>query len=292
MQLSEAKDGSSIITPLSGFPLFFVKRSPRIMTNNVWAVLSSFSQSLPKSKAFEALSYIDQAQEFFIAAGSPKVKSRPVLYYYSYLNLVKAFLLHKSIQLPSFVKHGLTERDLNLNERYRFNGQRVNLFKKKTKDFNLAAVFIEQLGANVNKDKTFKVSELMSHIPSVHRTWSIRQSAKSKGGFQPRLCPSSFYVLRKGKEFWVRMVVKKNDHEVSRTIADVKGRKSFGKVFEEVKSTCSDERWFETASEVGIKKGIDNAIYRLAEKVKALNPSYVLAQEEYTDFTFLRRRQE
>lgn len=281
MKLSKANEGSRFISPLSGFPLFFVKRSPRIMTNNVWAVLSSFSQSLPKSAVFEALSYIDQAQEFFIAASSPKVKSRPVLYYYSYLNLVKAFLLHKGVQLPSFPKHGLTERDLNLKERYRFNGQQVKLFEKKTKYFNVAAEFIEQMGINVTKEKIFRVSELMSFIPSVHRTWSIRHSAKSKYGFQPRFCPSDFYVYRKGKNFWVRMVVKKNDYEVRRTILDVKGRKSFGKIFKEVKSTIKDERWFETTPEVGIRRGIDNAIYRLAEKVKALNPGYVLTHEGY-----------
>ena len=281
MRLSDAKDGEPIIKPPSGFPLFFVRRVPRIMTNDVWAVLSSYSQSLSKKKAYECQSYIEQAQEFFLAASGSKVKSRPVLYYYSYLNLAKAFLLHRDITLPSFPKHGLTERNLNVKERYRFSGQRISLYGKDAKHFNVAVELIEQLGTNVEKEKKFHISDLMGYIPSVHRTWSIKQSTRSRNGFQPRFCPSDFYVYRNGNRFWVRMTIDKNDPEATITIREVKRRKSFKGIFKEVRGQEKDERWFETKEETGTKNGIDNAIRRLANKVKEINPGYVLAKEGY-----------
>ena len=77
------------------------------------------------------------------------------------------------------------------------------------------------------------------------------------------------------------MTIDKNDPEATITIREVKRRKSFKGIFKEVRGQEKDERWFETKEETGTKNGIDNAIRRLANKVKEINPGYVLAKEGY-----------
>ena len=59
----------------------------------------------------EALSYIDQASDFYKSALQSQIDAaRPVQLYYSYLNIVKAFILCRGTRnsLPS-VRHGINE---------------------------------------------------------------------------------------------------------------------------------------------------------------------------------------
>lgn len=53
-------------------------------------------------------SYIRQADNYWQAASKTSYKSSSLLYYYSFLNLVKAYLLLENPRLPHNVKHGLS----------------------------------------------------------------------------------------------------------------------------------------------------------------------------------------
>jgi len=78
----------------SGFPLFYDKRKPRVVTADPWAFLSHLAVTkLDKRREEIANAYIAQGNDFFEAAQNPRFHTRPLLYYYAFLNVVKAALL-------------------------------------------------------------------------------------------------------------------------------------------------------------------------------------------------------
>lgn len=72
-----------------GAPLFYrAARVPRVVTAEPWAFLRYRSEAaLSGDRRARATAYVEQAFDFFQAASSPRLSSRPLLYYYSFLNL-------------------------------------------------------------------------------------------------------------------------------------------------------------------------------------------------------------
>src|SRR5881409_2856336 len=108
MKLPPARDGKVLEHGISGFPLYFSKKGrPTVITNDIWAYLEYASlKQLPKEAAQQAIAYVDQAFEFYEAASNPRFSSRPMLYYYSFLNLAKVLLLHRRMKFPPLLDHG------------------------------------------------------------------------------------------------------------------------------------------------------------------------------------------
>ncbi len=80
-----------------------------------WAVISgavrdaAITRSLPDNEAKSALSFVRQAKEYFIAAErAGALETRPLLYYYSFLNLGKALSIARGrTGMVGKVKHGV-----------------------------------------------------------------------------------------------------------------------------------------------------------------------------------------
>ena len=78
-----------------------------------WVIMRRvvLDQVVPGPSRDEALSYIDQAADFFNSALASDIRAaRPVQLYYSYLNIVKSFIICRGVQqtLPK-IQHGLNE---------------------------------------------------------------------------------------------------------------------------------------------------------------------------------------
>ncbi|MGE5708724.1 MAG: YaaC family protein [Nitrospira sp.] len=70
--------------------LSLTRVKPRIVTADPWAFLNHLvDDRLSRSNRSAAFSYINQAFDFFEAARNPQIGSKSLLYYYSFLNLVK-----------------------------------------------------------------------------------------------------------------------------------------------------------------------------------------------------------
>lgn len=270
-----ARDGEEIVPSKSGFPIFFRKRQNRVLTSNVWSLLSSLSERyLEEAENADAQAYLEQAQEFFTAASSPRIRSKPLLYYYAYLNLAKVFLLHRGRTVPPTAKHGMTETTLNIRNRVRLQGMRVRIFPRNPNQFNLAAEFIHELGED-NVPPIMWIVDLISQLPSIHRTW-VRA-----GDADPLLCPANFTVLKDGVDLWARVAVDTTDDDVVRTIPVVRNRRRFRTCLRHVTAGADDQLWFDTATETGRRRGVDNAILRLARHVAPLSPGFLLTTEGY-----------
>lgn len=88
----------------SGFPYFikslptdFLIKANKLPVSDIWGLWHYIIHSVKKKygRRFDLQfleSLLEQAQYFFEAAASAPIKSQPLLYYYSFLNLTKAFL--------------------------------------------------------------------------------------------------------------------------------------------------------------------------------------------------------
>jgi hypothetical protein len=120
----------------------------------------------------EALAFIDQAEDYFRAASKTSTAAtKPVLYYYSFLNLAKAFVLHrKPFSTIPIAKHGLSEKlpagGRELIDAYMdayTNGRNINVFD----------AFHEALTEThfTSSRKRIDVINILPQILQGHRIW-------------------------------------------------------------------------------------------------------------------------
>lgn len=106
-----------IIKPQYGFPLFtqsqstnFLVSGEKLRVTDLWGlwhyILKGYVKRYGKKKIDYAflLSLIEQAQYFYSAATEAPLKSQPLLYYYSFLNVAKAFI---TLRNPALHTSGL-----------------------------------------------------------------------------------------------------------------------------------------------------------------------------------------
>src|SRR5688572_28738022 len=106
----QARKGTEVKNHPEGFPLFFDRRKQRIVTADPWAFLTQLAVTkLKKNEEDIALAYIQQGHEFYDAAQNPRLNSIPLLYYYSFLNVLKAALLIRGVSLPAAARHGISD---------------------------------------------------------------------------------------------------------------------------------------------------------------------------------------
>lgn len=283
------KEGHPLSNQPKGAPLFYGgRRLPRVVTSDPWAFLRFKSQSeLPKEQRSRAVAYIDQAFDFFEAASNPRTSSRPLLYYYSFLNLSKVLVLHKKqITLPLLVRHGIYDPRANVKERLRFEGQRVTLSSPDRTHSELFPEFLLALsGASALCGRAFRVIDLMGQIAGIHRTWTALQEGK------PRFCPiEPLEFWSDGKGVWAVLKADDKDVDVKQPLRRMRRSMRFRKLFTQVAALSrpgnepnpkQHHLWFRTAKIGGSRRGIDRAIDRLSKRLSVLGIHGILTQTGY-----------
>ena len=144
-----ARVGRSLESRPSGFPAYFEKRQQRVVTGDVWAFLRHLvTETLDRAREREALAFLEQAAEFFDAAGNPRMGSKPLLYYYSFLNLAKMALVTSGVALPPGPRHGISDPRANIRTRLRFQGQTVHMDPVDLSHSRIFSEFVRMLGGN------------------------------------------------------------------------------------------------------------------------------------------------
>jgi hypothetical protein len=236
------------------------------VTSDVWGYLKHVAAAkLPKSEENKAVCFIDQALEFFQAADNPKLYSRPLNYYYSFLNLAKMAMLVKGVPLPPTARHGISDPRANLRTRLRISGQRV---RSETCAGDHSQVFpelVHMLGGEITTPRNFKIPVLLSQMPGIHRTYC--RVTKSAPQFLPI---RRLELLRENRELWVRLAFSKIDKDVTSTLPRIRNRQEFRRVFGQVQSADDNEIWFESGVIHGPTNATDRAIRELAEIVREI----------------------
>lgn len=157
----------------------YYKLKPLLFTTNPWSLIAqSIKTKCPQPARKAAAAFLQQAEDNFFAANSAGViAAKPVLLYYSYMNLAKALILTRRLQTNcDDATHGVRERQRNTSGRITaaylktdaVGGTSVRLFSDFLRVFD---------GVGLAVVKNYDLSVLMPQVVPGHRMWT---SASSK----------------------------------------------------------------------------------------------------------------
>lgn len=155
----------------------------RIFSTNPWGVMrQAVEDTLTGVSRDQAIAFLAQAEDFFKSANnSSLVTTRPLLIYYCFLNLVKAFVLLKGMkQEYSRAQHGIQEA-VHPNGTEFYNSF-LKAFRSKPSEANVFDDFQEALFGN-NFPSAGKVYDLQLLLPQLlqgHRVWCEAASADER----------------------------------------------------------------------------------------------------------------
>lgn len=173
-----------LTVPFSFWPARKTKRwrlQRRLYVRDPWAILNEAvyqSKGLPAKDRDEALSYIDQAEEYFTAGmqgGHLAVK--PVLLYYSMLNLAKCLIkIRKPTADMARARHGLVVKHKG---DWAVLGDKISV-KTSSVYVNIFADLIQELEGVSTKFEDISVHDLLPQILPGHRLWTYASQKNEK----------------------------------------------------------------------------------------------------------------
>jgi hypothetical protein len=179
-----------------------------ILTKNPWeAIESAINYKLDKrsKKCDVCISFLYQARDFYIAYETARIASRPLLLYYSFLNLAKTLIVYRNS--PSDLAnatHGLSE------DRGGYSKAIITARPDNKKGKEVYDLFSQALGnPPLNRELRFRLSTtLLPQILIGHRLWA--QAANKSERFI-RAERISFLHNASDKTIWIIIDVKKSD---------------------------------------------------------------------------------
>lgn len=161
-----------------GFPLFSkpssvvnLGKNEKIVISDIWAFWDYVIKKTSNDRKGEDFlrSLLEQAKHFYITAETSPVKSQPLLYYYSFLNLSKIIInLTGQHGSKKMYMHGMNE-----NHNNKFSQSTITKQKQKQKIVQVAHEIVSIFDPNIAKtDVLLNVKELLNHCVGVHRAYS------------------------------------------------------------------------------------------------------------------------
>jgi len=252
-RLRNQRDGEEvkvkgITVPYTFWPNSYILHG-RIVSSDPWLcmkgyILRNFASQREKKRRILACAFLDQARDFYQSAKLSEIGSRPLLYYYSFLNLTKAFLTvrKKNIELVKCT-HGLREtRDNYDKSRLYFTSQKVRVDDKTGNNIHVYREFVTECGFQVpEKPKPAKIIDLFKQIVGIHQAYCRTFNRSLQ--FIP-ISQIYFKYNARGKKVWVTLLLNRQDLAVRKDI--VKAIKENMESFEEVRSIKDNCRQFES----------------------------------------------
>jgi YaaC-like Protein len=188
-RIAAAKIGSILTVkgrpiPFSFHPVVKTNRryglQSRIFSTNPWGIMrQSVEDTLTGVSRDQAIAFLAQAEDFFrSAASSTLVAAKPLLIYYCFLNLVKAFVLQRGLKQEYLrAQHGLQE-GIHPGG-VEFTNSFLKAFRSKPSDVNVFDDFQEALVGKKfpSAGKVFDLQRLLPQLLQGHRVW--REAADS-----------------------------------------------------------------------------------------------------------------
>lgn len=188
-RLRPRRDGEPLSTngkliPFSFWPARRSKRwalQRRLYVKDPWATLfeAVYRSKIAKNRIQEALSYLDQAEEYFNAGTEVggRISVKPLLLYYSVLNLSKCMIAVRKPALDlSHARHGLTATRLHKRA---ILGDRIGI-KTSTITVNAFSELMELLNGRAPTFKNLEVRDLLPQIVPGHRLWTYAGGRKEQ----------------------------------------------------------------------------------------------------------------
>lgn len=293
--LPKPRAGTPLQTSPPGYPTFFSgKRRPRVIASDIWSFLLHYvdvESGLPQKDKDKALAYTNQAFEFYEAASSPRFGSRPLLYYYAYLNVTKAFLTARRVPLPPRARHGISDPKANVKQRLRLEGQAITVENAAADHSAILPEFIASLSPTRGLGRSYRVLDLLAQVPSIHRAYQTVQSAKSSSrlGKQwnqgPCFAPiRRFDLLSAGSQIWTVARLDASSDDASLVAPKLEAMRGFRATFTRVEPRVAGEIWYESTPLARGRRSLDPCISALAERIRQLGVWTVLTRDGYRPY--------
>lgn len=271
------RTGTQVRRQPGAFPLFSDGRKPSVVTADPWSFLRHLAgEKLQKTVERRALAYLDQARDFYEAASNPRLGSKPLLYYYAFLNLAKYALVVNGVSLPQKIQHGISDPKVNSKQQIKFSGQRVQWNGRAIDRSELFAELLTMLNGQAIPAGNRTVKALLRQIPAIHRTFCLVTGEQNV--FLPI---DSISIKQAMGQMWAVVCIRKADADAENILDRVSKRTAFKKLMTRVRSEKESEVWFETPSVPGAKKGVDNGIRTLSQRLKPLGLGAILTSAGY-----------
>ena len=220
-RLPDAKEGVELTAynrsvPFSLWPTGSGRRPPvqsLLFAIDPWVIMrrAIIEQTANADSRSEALSYIEQAADFYTSALSSRIgAAKPVQLYYSYLNVAKAFIICRGVQpsLPS-IAHGINEGIApNGTE---FDNAYTQFWTSPNPRGQMQA-FDEYMHAlqapRLANQHQVPLPNLVPQILSGHRLWSAATRKQERFIATQRI---QFMEARQNHEVWIRVYLYADD---------------------------------------------------------------------------------
>ncbi len=276
-RLPNARIGDPLGKPRRGFPAFFHgKTRDRIITRDVWAYLRHATNSLGVRSKLRAQAFLNQAEDFYQAASNPRLSSRPLLYYYAFLNLAKVLLLQRGGSLPAKVGHGLFDPRANSKAIIAINNQVVEMKPWAANHSELFPDLVRTLApSHAMKRRRFRIRRLLQEVPAIHRTF------EATGGDGILLPVEKFELLSDGAEVWARMQLALDDR-----YANLRKQLLPRPAFRAVWTRVADAERVTLQSSAFEYRGaqLDGVIGRLADRIRQTGLRVLLTHGGYVNY--------
>ena len=188
-KLRSPREGEPLSTNGSLIPFSFwpARRSTRwavqrrLYVKDPWATLfeAVYRSDIHQRRITEALSYLDQAEAYF-AAGTEvggRISVKPLLLYYSVLNLAKCMIAARAPELDlSQAFHGLIATRAHKRA---ILGDQVKIKTSETK-VNIFGELMTRLDGDVPSFRDIEVRHLLPQILPAHRLWTYASERKEQ----------------------------------------------------------------------------------------------------------------
>jgi len=164
-----------IIEKKYAFPLFTkpetsvpLAGNQKLVISDIWALWDYIIKKFHFEQSFMS-SLIEQAKYFYKAAEESPTKSKPLLYYYSFLNFSKVLInIDKKYGKANLLyQHGVTEKN---NGTFLLSEIEIQPLKNNVK--NICAELTQTLDNKaINVKTTIKIKDLLNHCVGIHRTY-------------------------------------------------------------------------------------------------------------------------
>jgi len=240
---------------------FDAKGRRKILAADAWSCLEhAIGERLGRYRSERAWAYLWQGHEFYQAAQTPRFDSRPLLYYYAFLNVVKAFLIARGTNVPPRTFHGVSDPSANARRRLRLEGQTVRVEPRGNQNDRLLPELIASLRGAVS-NQSYRVLDLMAQIPAIHRTYTTIgrgrvQLSRGKSGQRtlqrawrkgPCFAAAEISPLRDKASAWAIVSLDRSSLDTRSAIGLLEQTPTLRSILNRVDRGNTDEFCFETA---------------------------------------------
>jgi hypothetical protein len=241
-----------------------------LFAKSPWAVLAgAVEKGAERARRAEGQAFLAQAQSFFEAAQSRQPASTPLLFYYAFLNLAKAFLVSTKIQQSLDVAtHGLSVPPPTAGAAELDTAEVV--VKSSGSKPSIFPLLVRALGfTSPSHNSAFPVSALFPQVVIGHRLWREGDVRNTERYVTLERVQFVHDRTQGPGEVWLRFDIKRGDlTRFNITQTDFVRNGQLTDLFERVKAENADELTYEQVHPVAFGHRAADELWRVVNLVR------------------------